>query len=527
MAIWLNIGEIMRVNAEKFGDKMAVKGLAVKDGFNELSFKEYNEKSCRLANAWLDMGLKKGDRISVLLYNVMEYMDIYLAAAKAGLVIVPINFRWVGPEIEYVVNNSESKAFICSEEFVEDVESVKGTFELVGSDKFIFIGEEGKTPDGYLNYEKVIAEASPAEPEVKVDPKDTWIHLYTSGTTGRPKGVIRSHESYTAFYLINEVDFGYRPDDIGMIVMPLCHVNSTFYSFVFSYIGGGVYIHRARRYDPEELLQIIEREKVTFTSLVPTHYIMMLNLPEEVKKKYDLTSMRQLLISSAPARKETKLGIVEMFPNAELFEAYGSTEAGLVTLLKPHEQLTKLGSIGTECAGTDRLKLLDENGNPVPQGEVGELYSRGPMMFDEYWKMPEKTASSFIGEYFSAGDMAKQDEDGYYYIVDRKDNMIITGGEKVYPSDVEAVVASHAGVLDVAVIGVPDEKWGEAVKAVVIPKELDNPPTEEEIIEFTRGKLAGYRRPKSVDLIKPEEMPRTATGKILHRILRERYLEKE
>ncbi len=154
--------------------------------------------------------------------------------------------------------------------------------------------------------------------------------------------------------------------------------------------------------------------------------------------------MRQLLISSAPARKETKLGIMEMFPNAQLFEAYGSTEAGLVTLLKPHEQLTKLGSIGTECAGTDRIKLLDENGNPVPQGEVGELYSRGPMMFDEYWKMPEKTASSFVGEYFSAGDMARRDEDGYLYIVDRKDNMIITGGEKVYPSEVENVVASFS-----------------------------------------------------------------------------------
>ncbi|HEM60678.1 MAG TPA: long-chain fatty acid--CoA ligase [Chloroflexi bacterium] len=524
MAVWLNVGEIMRVNAVKFADRMAVKGLAVKDGFNELSFREYNEKGCRLANAWLDMGLKKGDRVSVLLYNVMEYMDIYLAAAKAGLVVVPINFRWVGPEIEYVVNDSESKAFILSEEFVEEVDSVKDAFEQVSADRFIFIGDEDKTPQGYLNYEKIISAASPSEPEVRVDPPDTWIHLYTSGTTGRPKGVIRSHESYTAFYLINEVDFGYRPDDIGMIVMPLCHVNSTFYSFVFTYIGGGVYIHRARNYDPEELLQIIEREKITFTSLVPTHYIMMLNLPEEARTKYDLSSVRQLLISSAPARKETKLGIMEMFPNAELFEAYGSTEAGLVTLLKPHEQLIKLGSIGTECAGTDLIKLLDENGNAVPQGEVGELYSRGPMMFDEYWKMPEKTASSFRGEYFSAGDMARQDEEGYYYIVDRKDNMIITGGEKVYPSDVEAVVASHPAVMDVAVIGVPDEKWGESVKAVVIPKDQATAPTEEEIIEFTKGKLAGYRRPKSVDFIKPDEMPRTATGKILHRILRERYL---
>lgn len=524
MAIWLNVGEIMRVNADKFGDKMAVKGLAVKDGFSELSFREYDERGCRLANAWLDMGLKKGDRISVLLYNVVEYMEIYLAAAKAGMVVVPINFRWVGPEIEYVVNDSDSKAFMCSEEFLNEVEPVRGNFEQVDPGRFIFVGGEDKTPDGYVNYERIIDEASPKQPGVRVLPRDTWIHLYTSGTTGRPKGVIRSHESYIAHYLITEVEHGAGSDDIGMIVMPLCHVNSTFYSFLFTYLGGGVYVHRARSYDPAELLEIIAREKITFTSLVPTHYIMMLNLPEEVRTKHDLSCIRQLLISSAPARKETKLGIMEMFPNAELFEAYGSTEAGLVTLLRPRDQLRKLGSIGRECVGTDKVKLLDENGNPVPQGEVGELYSRGPAMFDEYWKMPEKTASSFRGEYFTAGDMARMDEEGYYYIVDRKDNMIITGGEKVYPSDVESIVASHPGVLDVAVIGVPDEKWGEAVRAVVVPKDPENPPSGEEIIEFTRGKLAGYRRPKSVDIIKPEEMPRTATGKILHRILRERYL---
>ncbi|MFB0535287.1 MAG: class I adenylate-forming enzyme family protein [Anaerolineae bacterium] len=526
MAVWLNMGEMLRVNATKFPDKMAVKGIAVKDGFNELSFAQYDEKTCRLANAWLDMGLKKGDRIAVLLYNVVEYMEIYAAAAKAGLVIVPINFRWVGPEIEYVVNNSEAKAFVCSEEFLKEVESVRGNFEGVAAGRFMFIGPTDKTPEGYVNYEEIIAAASPEEPGIKVEPRETWIHLYTSGTTGKPKGVIRSHESYVAFYLINEVDFGFRFDDIGLIVMPLCHVNSTFYSFVFTYIGGGVYVHRARAYDPEELLQIIDREKVTYTSLVPTHYIMMLNLPDEIKSKYDLSSMRQLLISSAPARKDTKLGIMEMFPNAALFEAYGSTEAGLVTLLKPHEQLTKLGSIGKACAGTDLVKVLDEEGNEVPVGEVGELYSRGPMMFDEYWKMPEKTAASFRGEYFSAGDLARRDEDGYLYIVDRKDNMIITGGEKVYPSEVENVVGSHPSVLDVAVIGVPDPKWGEAVKAVVIPKDPDHPPMEEEILEYCRGKMAGYKRPKSVDFIKPEEMPRTASGKIVHTELRSRYEEK-
>jgi acyl-CoA synthetase (AMP-forming)/AMP-acid ligase II len=214
--------------------------------------------------------------------------------------------------------------------------------------------------------------------------------------------------------------------------------------------------------------------------------------------------------------------IMEEFANAGLFEAYGSTEAGLVTLLKPEDQLKKLGSIGKECAGIDLIKLLDEDGNEVGVGEVGELYSRSPMAFDEYYKMPEKTAKSFRGDFFSAGDMAKRDDEGYYYIVDRKDNMIITGGEHVYPSEVEDAISEHPAVFDVAVIAIPDPKWGESVMAVVILKDGATA-TEEEIINFCRNKMAGYKKPKSVKFITQDEMPRTASGKILHRVLREKY----
>lgn len=210
------------------------------------------------------------------------------------------------------------------------------------------------------------------------------------------------------------------------------------------------------------------------------------------------------------------------FKGVDFFEIYGSTEAGSVTLLRPDEQLNKVSSIGREVMGTDRIKLLDEGGNEVPDGEVGELFARTPEIFTEYWKDPEKTKQSFRGEWFSAGDMAKRDSDGYYYLVDRKANMIITGGENVFPSEVENVVGSHPAVKDVAVIGVPHEKWGEAVKAVVILKE-EGEILEPELISYCKGKIAGYKVPKSVDFIKDEEMPRTATGKILHRILRERY----
>ena len=259
----------------------------------------------------------------------------------------------------------------------------------------------------------------------------------------------------------------------------MCHINSTFFTFTFLYIGASVYIHPARSFQPVEILQIIEQEKITFISLIPTHYNLILNIPEE-ERQYDVTSVRKLLCSSAPVRKDMKLAIIDFFSGVDLYEGYGSTEAGIVTVLKPEDQLKKLGSIGQESLGTDFIKILDDDGKEMAAGEVGELYSRGPMLFDEYYKLPEKTASAFQNGWFSAGDMARRDEDGFFQIVDRKDNMIISGGENIYPSEVEEVVGSHECVFDCAVIGLPDDKWGEKVVAVIIPKDTDESQIPEE-----------------------------------------------
>ncbi len=518
-AKWLHVGEVLRMAAYLYPDKLGAKDLS-----RSMTFKEWNERSCRLANALLNLGLKKGDKVAIIAYNCVEWMEIYAACAKSGLIAVPIMFRMPPAEYEYILHNSEAKAFIIQNEFAEGANSIREKLNPELAKNYIYFGDDN-TPENFYSYEELIKNASPEEPDVKVLPEDTWVIMYTSGTTGKPKGVVRTHESFTAFYLINIAEFGFNRDDIGLLVMPMCHINSIFYSFVFTYTYGSVCIYNRKSFDPEELLKVISEERITFTSLVPTHYIMILSLPEEVRKKYDVSCIRKLLCSSAPARRDTKLGILEYFKNSELFEAYGSTEAGLVTLLRPEDQLKKIGSIGREVIGTDRIKLLDENGNEVPQGEVGELYSRGPMLFKEYWKMPDKTKEAFKGEWFSAGDMAYKDEDGYYVLVDRKKNMIITGGENVYPSEVEKVVGEHPAVKDVAVIGVPDEKWGEAVTAIVVLNEGYEPSEElaQEIRQFCRGKIAGYKIPKKVHFIPDEEMPRTATGKILHRKLRERF----
>jgi acyl-coenzyme A synthetase/AMP-(fatty) acid ligase len=302
-------------------------------------------------------------------------------------------------------------------------------------------------------------------------------------------------------------------------------VNSTFYSFVFTYLGAPVYVHREFNFDPEETLQIIHNERITFTSMIPTHYNLILCLPEEVKAQYDVTSIQSLLTSSAPATRAMKLEVMELFTNAKLFEAYGSTEAGLVTILRPEDQMEKLGSIGKECIGLDCIKILDEEGKPVAPGEIGELFSRGPMMFDGYHGLPDKTRNSFQGEFFSAGDMAKRDEDGFYYLVDRKANMIITGGEHVYPSEVEKVISTHPAVMECAVVGLNDYKWGEAVTAFAVLKNGFDPTDElaDEVRDFCDGKLARFKKPKHLLFLPQEEIPRTGSGKILHRVLRDRF----
>ncbi len=515
---WINAGTVLKMNAINYPDK-----LGWQDKSNEFTFKQWNERSCRLANGLKDLGVGYQKAFGVIAYNRGEWMDIYAGCAKGGQMVVPIMFRLAAPNIEYIVNHSECKAFIVEAAFVELINSIRDLLS-VPKNSYIYMGD-GPVPEGYVGYEEWLRSSSPEEPDVMVDSADVWTVMYTSGTTGKPKGVMRTHESNMAMYLLNNINMGVRPADKVMLVMPMCHVNSIFYSFPYTLVSAPVFVYNMISFDPEDLLRTIDKYKITYTSLVPTHYIMLLSLPDEIKKSIDVSSIRQLLVSSAPARKDLKLAIMDYFKNAELWEAYGSTEGGLVTLLRPEDQFKKLGSIGKEIFGTDRIRILDEERREVPDGQVGELFYRTPMLFKEYLKEPEKSKEAFEGEWSSAGDMVMRDKEGYYILVDRKANMIITGGENVYPSEVENVVGGHKAVKDVAVIGVPDEKWGEMVKAVVVLKDgyAPNEELSKEIMEFCKGKIAGYKRPKTLDFIGDADMPRTPTGKILHRILREKY----
>jgi acyl-CoA synthetase (AMP-forming)/AMP-acid ligase II len=520
MSQLLTVAEVVATQARLQPHKVGAR-----DSRRALSYRQWDERASRLANALLGLGLASGDRVAILAYNCVEWLEIYVGLARAGLVAVPINFRLVGPEIQYIVQHCGARAFIVQDALVERVEPIRADLDIP-PERFVHFGAPtapDTPPNGWSSYESLIERAASTAPGELVQPEDPWALMYTSGTTGRPKGASRSHAASATLSLTTALDLAFGPDDTALLVMPLCHANSLFFLATFIYLGATCVVDDSPRFDPERLLHTFAEQRITFTSLVPTHYIMTLALPEATRRAYDVSQVTRLLISSAPARRDTKLAIMEAFPNSKLFEMYGSTEAGWVTVLRPDEQFTKLGSVGRELTGTGPIRLLDGDGHDVPDGEVGELYSRTPYAFSGYWQDAAKSSGAFRGAWCSVGDLARRDEDGFYHLVDRKSNMIISGGENVYPSEVEGVIGAHPAVQDVAVIGVPHEKWGEAVHAVVVPRQGASP-TEADLIQWCRERMAGYKRPRSVAFIDDSAMPRTATGKILHRDLRDQHI---
>jgi len=509
------LGQMLSVHTRLHPDRIGVRDLE-----RSMTFTEWNRRACRLANALRGLGLRKGDRVAVLAYNCVEWAEIYAAAAKAGIVAVPINFRLIANEVAFVVEDAEAAAVIAEDGLHTVMEEARDRLSVPAPNYVHFGG--AAPPTGWRAYEDLLARASDAEPDQDVSAHDPWTLMYTSGTTGNPKGVIRSHRAGALLSLVTEIELGIHRNDDALLVMPMCHANSLYFFGAFSYCGGTTSIYSRKSFDPEHCLRALGEYGTTFTSLVPTHYIMMLSLPEAERTRHNLDRVAKLMISSAPAREDTKRAVMEMFPNSGLFELYGSTEAGWVTMLHPAEQFTHLGTVGRECVGSAPIRILDENGAEVPDGEPGELYSNNPYTFDGYWKRPDKTADAFRGDYCTVGDMALRDGEGFIRLIDRKKNMIISGGENIYPSEVEAVLGACPKVKHVAVIGLPDDKWGERVHAVVVPHNGAGA-TEAELLEWCRARIAGYKRPRSISFVREDEMPLTATGKVLHRELRTRF----
>ena len=500
-------------NAKMFPDRTAVV-------FQETRYtwRQWNERINQLAHAITGMGLGPGNKLAVMLHNCHQFLEVAQATMKTGTILVPLNYRLRGPEIEYIVTNSDARALICGREFVPEVASVMDTLGGIVPRGLIAVGVNGTDPR-FTDYEAILAGHSTDEPAEEPPPGMNSM-IYTSGTTGRPKGVYRPGGVDPTILMGIVGGFGLQMgNEVHIVPAPLYHSAPTLGSVLTIVLGGTLVI--MDRFEPEEFLQLIERERVTSSFVVPTIVKRALALPDEVKRRYDMSSLRALIVGAAPFPLETKKAAVEYFGNC-VYEYYGSTDAGLNTVLTPSEQTERPASCGRPLPGNE-IAIMGDDGTRLPAGEVGNIYITNSLVRAmQYYKDPEKTKEAFRGEYMTVGDMGYLDDEGYLYIVDRKTDMVISGGVNIYPAEIEDLLHQHPAVMDVAVIGVPNEDWGEELKAIVQLKPGASA-TQDELIDFCRTRIADYKRPRSVDFV--AELPRNHSGKLLKREIRAPYWE--
>jgi acyl-CoA synthetase (AMP-forming)/AMP-acid ligase II len=508
----MNIGELYTLNSASIGDKPAV---IYKE--RVLSHQAFEQRTNQLAQALYELGYRKGDRIAILSKNHIEYPVIIFAAAKIGVVFTPINYRMVGREIISILNHCKPRGLFFSGEFMDRVDEIR---DRVGvRDYFLFLENEAEQfPSGkFLRLDEIIAGQPGRKPDVAIEDDDTYYIGYTSGTTGKPKGAIVTHRSRYMLAMIKGVEYGIRNDGIQLVAGPIYHSAPHGYLMTQLVLGGTAVI--MKEFDAEEALRLIDRYRITNMFMAPTMYNFILTLDDEVKLKYDLGSVRTLVSAGAPLPTRVKEGIIRLFPNAGLNEFYGSTESGFNTNLRPEDQLKTTRSVGKPVLFND-IKILDDDGNPVKPGEVGLIYVKNPYFFKGYLDDEEETRRAFREDgYLTVGDMARQDAEGFIYIVDRKKDMVISGGVNIFPAEIEDVLYQHPGVKEAAVIGIPDEKWGESLKAFIVPR--GESLSEQEVIDFCKQHLASYKKPKSVEFL--TELPRNPAGKVLKTVLREPY----
>jgi len=506
--------EVINNNAQRYGDRTAF----VFEGTSH-TFGEVNRRINSLLNALTDRGVQKGDRVGILAYNCPQCFEAF-GLAKAGVVCVPLNYRSVGRELAYLINNSEINTLLLGSEFVDVVTSVRP--QLDGISDFICLDEQ---VEGMLNYEQLIEDYPPDEPAEDVAPDDPAALYYTSGTTGFPKGAIHTHRSLLAEIAVHEESFS--TDDVVLCVMPFFHVGgSAAHLFPAFTYGATCVIHRA--FDETAVLEAIDKHKITYVGLVPAMIIRLLEHPD--LEEYDLSSLSTIMYVGAPMPFDAlKRGLERFGP--VFSQLFGQTETLNVAVLRKDDH--KLGGSEKEVGrlksagkplGEGEMRIVDNRGRDVPLGQPGEILACSDRMMAGYWRMPEETAKTITDGWLHTGDVGRRDADGYIYLVDRKKDMIISGGENIYSREVEEVLYTHPSILEAAVVGVPDEKWGESVKAVVMLKEGAQA-SEEEIIDFCKDHLASYKKPRSVDF--RDNLPKTGSGKIKKGEIREDYWKGE
>ena len=481
---------------------------------HRLTYLELNERANQLANVLLGMGVVPGDSKVVWCgQNSIGLVVMINAARKLGVTAVPLNYRLSDEEAAYVTDHCDATIVYVDAEFAPMFTRIRG--ELPKVEHYLVF--DGDTPDGMVAIDPLIDAASKSEPEVPeaVEPGSTMI--YTSGTTGKPKGALRRGTGGAAQSAALLAHIGYTPDDVYMPTGPLYHSGPGGFMGIALVMGQTVVLQR--KFNAEDWLRLVEKYKVSSTFAAPTPIRMVCNLPDEVKAKYDVSSMRRMIANAAPWSFALKQMYLAYFPAESLFEVYGSTELGVNCVLRPEDQLRKPGSCGKPAPMVE-IKLFDDEGNEVtgvgPEC-TGELFVKSPSVFADYYKQHDKFLADNKHGYQTVGDIAYRDDEGYIYICDRKKDMIISGGMNIYPAEIEAALEHHADVLEVAVFGVPSEEWGETVHAVVVVREGASM-TADEVVAFAKEHLAGYKVPRSVSFV--DELPKTGSGKILKRELR-------
>jgi acyl-CoA synthetase (AMP-forming)/AMP-acid ligase II len=511
----MGLGNILRRSAARFPDKTA---LIFKE--RRMTYQELDRRVNRLANGFLKMGVQKGDRLAVLLHNCPEFIEIYFACTKSGAVFVPINNLLKETELARIIEYIQPRFLIADPDFEQVSRSVAGSRDCTE----FMISLTGEPSEPFTSYEAVLEKGNPAEPEISVSHDDVMGIFLTSGTTGLPKGAMRTHGQNLINAMTGAIELKLAYDDRALLLFPFYHV--TFEDQIRHFMmGNTVCMRREGRFDPKEVLEILEREQITICQFVPTMINAMLQ--EKTIESYDLTHLRLIPYAASPMPVELLRRAMQRFKR-QFIHFYGQTETGpMTTVLKPEDhvlegseaQVARLASAGRATLDFE-VRIVDQDGQDVAVGEVGEIIVRSEAMTIGYWNLPEETARTIRDGWLHTGDFGKFDEEKYVFIVDRKNDMIISGGKNIYPREIEEVIYTHEAVLEAAVVGVPDDYWGESVKALVVLKEGMNA-TEDEIIDLCKEKLANYKKPKSVEF--RHELPKNATGKILKRVIRNEY----
>jgi len=504
--------DVMEWNALLYPDKIAFNDVATD---RQWTFKEQNLAVNQLCNALYGLGLDKGDRVAILSGDLIEYTQLAMIC-KAGLVYVPINWRLKPNEVRHIINDSGARVLFVDRDHIETARAMK--HEIPAVEHFVCINA---APEGMLNWDDLLASASSEDPAVDVDEADLLGLPYTSGTSALPKGVIRRHVDVMKSDVVQITSARYRHDDVYLGVIPLFHVAMLHVQFALYRVGATQFI---MRFEPQAVLEIMQRQKITAFVGVPTMVIGLMEQPDF--EKYDLSSLRFLLYTGSPMHPQVARKAWDAF-GPILNQMYGATEGGGTLLLpKDHAKALQdparerlLSSAGKIMVGAE-LKIVDDDGKDVPRGTMGEICFNTEDMPNSYWNLPEETAETFKNGWFHTGDVGEMDEEDYVYIMDRKKDVIVSGAENISAREIEGTIYGLPAVLECAVIGVPHEKWGEEVKAIIVLKQ-GMTVTPDEVIEYCRDKMAGYKRPKSVEVW--DELPKNPTGKILKKEIKEKF----